>query len=110
MQPSFALTVVSQEAEVSVGPGGVGSGNGGSSSRQTGRWLVPDVDHLRIQMQRIMHDDAFVARARREAPAHVHAHFSWAAAVERLVKALRDGIDEAAADHRRRLDEESCTE
>ena len=100
MLPSFALKVVAEERPVSV--------EGGT---QTGRWLVPNVEHLRKQMQHAMHDEKLVARARREAPLHVHKHFSWAAAVDRLIIAFREGIQEQeVANHAMRLGEESCLE
>ena len=96
--PSFALKVAAEERPVSV--------EGGA---QTGQWLVPNVEHLRQQMQHAMHDEKLVARARREAPSHVHTHFSWTAAVERLVAVFREGIQEQATANRA-LSEESCFE
>eukprot|EP00937_MAST-01D_sp_MAST-1D-sp2_P002039 g2039.t1 len=97
---SFALRVSSELAEVSVGDGGDGASPrqgrhpavGEAAARQMGRWLLPNPEHLRVQMVRAMHDEELVARARREAPKHVHSRFSWAAAVDRLVAALRESV------------------
>ena len=107
----FALRVASEEATVSVGDGRPGGGG----PRVQGRWLLPNEEHLLSQMARVMHDDAFVASAREAAPRHVRARFSWRAATDALVEALRFGISEAARMEARQqaaraVEEETCTE
>ena len=58
------------------------------SRTQTNLFLVPDPDHLIVQMMQAMDDDTLRQEARQLLPAWVHDRFSWDAAARQLLGVL----------------------
>ena len=56
-------------------------------------FLVPDLDHLVVQMERAIHDDQLRQAARRALPAWIARRFSWAAVTGQLLRQIFHGDD-----------------
>ena len=62
------------------------------SETQTNLFLVPDADHLVVQMIRALEDDALRDQARQELPVWVHQRFSWAEVTRQLLNVIFAGM------------------
>lgn len=63
----------------------------GPSPWGIGRSLAPDLSHAAECMAHVMQDGSFRRRAALAGPAHVRAHFTWAAAAERMLALFEGG-------------------